>query len=333
MLDPTNRRRAPLHVEDDALRRSALAPAKVNLFLHVGPLDAHGYHPVVSLMSFADVGDRLHLSAADAFSFAVDGEFAPALAGEDPARNLVWRAAHRLLDVAGVAPPPLRLTLDKALPVAAGVGGGSSDAGAALKLLRDALNLGVDDEALLAIAAELGADGPACLVARPVVGEGRGDRLSPAPATPPLPAVLVNPRQPCSTGQVYRAFDALPTPERGADAPGLAAGYANVAAVVELLTACRNDLEPPALQVCPAIAEVLAELRAAPETRLARLSGSGATCFALCDTLVDAEALAATLRDRRPDWWVRACRLGGPWPDDISEGYKHRVRNLTPPTA
>jgi len=295
------------------LRQSALAPAKVNLFLHVGPLDAHGYHPVVSLMSFADVGDRLRLTPADAFSFAVEGDFAAALAGEDPARNLVWRAAHRLLEVAGASAPPLRLTLDKALPVAAGLGGGSSDAGAALKLLRKALSLDVDDAALLAIAAELGADGPACLTARPVIGEGRGDQLSPGPSMPPLPTVLVNPRLPCSTGQVYRTFDALPAPEKGADAPRLAAAYDSVAAVVELLAGCRNDLEPPALGVCPEIADVLAELRAAAETRLARLSGSGATCFALCDTLEAAQALAAAIRDRRPDWWVRACRLGGPW--------------------
>jgi len=172
----------------------------------------------------------------------------------------------------------------------------------------------VDDEDLLAIAADLGADGPACLVARPVIGEGRGDRLSPAPAMPPLPAVLVNPRRPCSTGQVYRAFDALAAPNSGADMPCLAERYDSVAAVVALLADCRNDLEPPALGVCPTITEVLAMLQAWPQTRLARLSGSGATCFALCETSEEAEALAAGLSDRRPDWWVRACRLGGPWP-------------------
>jgi len=292
---------------------SGFAPAKVNLFLHVGPVDADGYHPVASLMSFADVGDRLRLTPADAFSFGVEGDFAEALAGEDPAGNLVWRAAQRLLTLAGAQAPDLRLTLDKALPVAAGLGGGSSDAGAALKLLRDTLGLGVDDDGLLAIAAELGADGPACLVAHPVIGEGRGDQLSPAPAMPPLPAVLVNPRRPCSTGQVYRAFDALKAPESGADLPRLAQSYDSVAAVVALLAQCRNDLEPPALGVCPQIAEVLGTLRGAPQTCLARLSGSGATCFALCETVSEAEALAARLSEAHPDWWVRACRLGGPW--------------------
>jgi 4-diphosphocytidyl-2-C-methyl-D-erythritol kinase len=294
---------------------NGFAPAKVNLFLHVGRLDSEGYHPVASLMSFADVGDRLRLTPAEDFSFGVEGEFAGALAGEDPAGNLVWRAAQRLLTLADAPSPSLRLTLDKVLPVAAGLGGGSSDAGAALKLLRDALGLAVDDQALQHIAAELGADGPACLVARPVIGEGRGDRLSPAPAMPPLPTVLVNPRRGCSTGQVYRAFDALGRAESGADMPHLTERYDSVAAVVALLSQCRNDLEPPALRVCPEIAEVLAALRGARETRLARLSGSGATCFALCETSGEAEALAAALSDKRPDWWIRACRLGGPWPD------------------
>jgi 4-diphosphocytidyl-2-C-methyl-D-erythritol kinase len=297
------------------VRAAGFAPAKVNLFLHVGAVDADGYHPVASLMSFADVGDRLSLTPADSFSFGVEGEFADALAGEDPAGNLVWRAAQRLLSLAEAPAPPLRLTLDKALPVAAGLGGGSSDAGAALKLLRDSWGLAVDNQALQDIAADLGADGPACLVARPVIGEGRGDRLSPAPAMPPLPAVLVNPRRACSTGQVYRAFDALAASESGADLPRLAERYDSVAAVVAMLSQCRNDLEPPALGVCPEIAEVLAAMRAAPQTRLARLSGSGATCFALCETSGEAEALAAALSDQRPDWWIRACRLGGPWAD------------------
>jgi 4-diphosphocytidyl-2-C-methyl-D-erythritol kinase len=289
------------------------APAKVNLFLHVGSVGADGYHPVSSLMSFADVGDRLHLAPAERFAFGVEGEFADALAGEDPVSNLVWRAATRLLALAQAPAPPLRLTLDKVLPVAAGLGGGSSDAGAALKLLRDVLGLDVDDDGLRALSAELGADGPACLIARPVIGEGRGDQLSPAPAMPPLPAVLVNPRRPCSTGQVYRAFDALAAPRARADTPALADAYESVAEVIRLLEACRNDLEAPALSVCPEIAEVLAALRTAPQTRLARLSGSGASCFALCHTFDEACALAATLGASRAGWWVRACRLGGPW--------------------
>jgi 4-diphosphocytidyl-2-C-methyl-D-erythritol kinase len=296
------------------LRRTGFAPAKVNLFLHVDPVDADGYHPLVSLMVFANAGDRVSIAPADRFELAVEGAFAGALAGEALSGNLIWRAALRLFDAAGLNPPPIRLTLDKALPVAAGLGGGSSDAGAALKLLRDNFAHELDDMTLERIAGELGADGPVCLWARPAVGEGRGDTLSSAPSLPPLPAVLVNPRQACSTGQVYRTFDALGA-VGGADRPALADHYATAAEAITALAPCRNDLERPALEVCPVIAEVLTALRARPESRLARLSGSGATCFALCETDTETETLAQALNETHPDWWVRPCQLGGPWPD------------------
>ncbi len=299
------------------LRTSGFAPAKVNLFLHVGPVDGEGYHPLASLMSFADVGDRLSLAPAEAFGFGLDGDFAAALAGEDPAGNLVWRAALRLLARAGAPAPALKLTLTKALPVAAGLGGGSSDAGAALKLLRDALGLAVDDAGLEAVAAELGSDGPACLAATPLMAKGRGEQLSAAPVMPRLPTVLVNPRVACSTGRVYGVFDAQGA-VGGADAPDLAARYDTVEAVIEILARCRNDLEAPAITVAPKIQDVLALLRDRPQTLLARLSGSGATAFALCATDAKAAELAAEIGAFRPDWWVRACRLGGPWSEGQS---------------
>jgi 4-diphosphocytidyl-2-C-methyl-D-erythritol kinase len=294
---------------------TGFAPAKVNLFLHVGPVDPQGYHPLVSLMSFADVGDRLSLAPAPAFGFGLDGEFSADLAGEDLATNLVWRAAQRLLERAGAGQPALRLTLTKALPVAAGLGGGSSDAGAALRLLRDALELKVDDAGLEVIAAELGADGPACLAATPLIAKGRGEQLSPAPVMPHLPAVLVNPRVACSTGRVYRTFDEQGA-VGGADSPRLATRYDTVEAVVAMLDQCRNDLEAPAISVAPQIDSVLARLRDQPQALLARLSGSGATAFALCATEAKAAELAAEVRARQPDWWVRPCRLGGPWTVD-----------------
>ena len=292
------------------MRLEALAPAKVNLFLHVAPLGSDGYHPLASLMSFADVGDRLTLQSADESSLKLTGPFAAALAGEDPAANLAWRAAVRLLERAGVRPPPFRLTLEKLLPVAAGLGGGSSDAGAALRLVREAFIPDADNADLEAVAAELGADGPACLFARPVLAEGRGDRLSPAPAMPPLPAVLVNPGVACPTAPVYRAYDDQPV-LGSADRPPMPAAFTGVAQVVEMLAACRNDLERPALGVAAAIAEVLRRLGEAPEVRLARLSGSGATCFALCTSSAQAEAAAMRLQSQAPNWWVRACTLGG----------------------
>jgi 4-diphosphocytidyl-2-C-methyl-D-erythritol kinase len=214
--------------------------------------------------------------------------------------------------------PPFRLILTKFLPVAAGLGGGSSDAGAALKLIRDSVGLELDDTALIDIAGKLGADGPACFRAAPVLGEGRGDRLSPAPAMPIVDAVLVNPGVPCSTGAIYRAFDqviAKGEGRGGADTPGLPEAFEDVAELAAVLSFCRNDLEAPAIGVAPEVATVLDTLRGAPETLLARMSGSGATCFALCASTYDAEALAESVAALSPRWWVQRCRLGGPWPE------------------
>jgi len=286
--------------------RSAFAPAKVNLYLHVAPLQPDGFHPLSSWMAFADVGDRMTAEPAAAPALAVEGAFAPDLAGEDPARNLVARAA------ALVGSPPVRLILDKALPVAAGLGGGSSDAGAALRLLRGDL----DDAALEAVAASLGSDGAPCLWGRPVIAEGRGERLSPAPACPPLPAVLVNPRVACPTGAVYRALDEDIAAGRGTcgdDRPDLPARFDRVSDAIDLLSACRNDLEAPAARLVPAVAQTLALLRGEPLARLVRLSGSGATVFALCADEEQATALAVRIAALQPAWWVRPCRLGGPW--------------------
>lgn len=283
------------------MRPGAFAPAKINLFLHVGPLGPDGYHPLSSWMTFADVGDRVSLG--DAAGLALDGPFAQGLSAAD---NLVTRAADALSNLAGFPAPGL--ALHKALPIASGLGGGSSDAGAALRLLRAEFAPGVSDAELEAVAAGLGADGAACLWGRPVIAEGRGERLSPAPEAPMLDAVLVNPGVPCATGAVYRAFDALG--RGGAGRPDLPARFASGPEVAEVLAACRNDLEAPALAIAPAIAPVLDRLRASPDALLARLSGSGATCFALCADRDAAERLARSLAAAEPGWWVRACRLG-----------------------
>ena len=288
------------------------APAKINLFLHVGPLGSDGYHPLCSWMTFADLGDRLTVERAAWPELVVDGPFAGELADTAPENNLVVRAAAMLL-VHARADAGVRLSLHKVLPVASGLGGGSSDAGAALRLVRDTLGLEVADKVLEQIAASLGADGPACLWARPVIAEGRGELLSPAPRAPVMDAVLVNPGVACSTGAVYRAFDAA----RGGGGqgplrPDLAEAFTDAGEVAEALAVCRNDLEEPAMGVAPQIGEVLGLLRAAPETLLARLSGSGATCFALCADEKAAERLAGEVAAAQPGWWVRACRLNVP---------------------
>ena len=294
------------------MKRSAFAPAKINLFLHVGPLAEDGFHPLCSLMTFADVGDRLSICAADHPSFEIDGPFSSGLHG-DASDNLVMRATNALLARIKGPRPPFRLLLTKALPIAAGLGGGSSDAGAALRLVRDALELPIDDDELLRIAADLGADGAACFTAAPMIAEGRGERLMPAPRTPVLDAVLVNPGVPCPTGAVYRAYDQCGS--GNANRPPLPEEFEDAQDVAAFLSFCRNDLEAPAASVAPEVGEVLSLLRSEPETLMARLSGSGATCFALTSGDIEAEGLAARLSSIRPEWWVRPCRLGGPWPD------------------
>ena len=281
-----------------------LAPAKVNLFLHVGPLGADGYHPLASLAAFADVGDRLTVEPADRLSLALTGPFAGALQGEGD--NLVLRAVRMLGTAAGVGEPGLRITLDKQLPVAAGLGGGSSDAGAVLKLARDVLDLPLDEAALAGIAADLGADGPLCLQARAAWAEGRGDVLTFETALPPLSALLVNPGVPSSTGAVYRAFDVAP-PGR-ADRPASPALW-DVACVIDWLAVQRNDLQAPAVALAPAIGQALAAVVALPGVRLTRMSGSGATVFALFDTAAAAEAAGKVLADLHPDWWNRPTTL------------------------
>ena len=290
------------------MRLSAFAPAKVNLFLHVGGPDAEGYHPISSLMLFADVGDIVSMQASEAPAFETTGPFGPGIpAGDD---NLVMRAARAFHARASMPLPPFRLLLDKRLPIAAGLGGGSSDAGAALRLMRDALYPDMADSDLEAVASGLGADGAACLWARPVMAQGRGERLSPAPQLPTLHAVLVNPLVPSPTGAVYRAYDAAVAPE-GEAPPWMPEDFESPEEVAAWLgAATRNDLEAPAVALEPLIGQVLETLRDEPEVLLARMSGSGATCFALCAGDIEAEGLAERLESLRPDWWVRRCVLG-----------------------
>jgi len=283
--------------------REAFAAAKVNLFLHVGPRGADGYHPVASLMVFADVGDRLTLDLAKpAQALRIEGPFAAGLsAGDD---NLVVRAREAL------APgEPIGLVLDKQLPLSSGLGGGSADAAAALRLVNARRASPLPAQRLAEIARTLGADVAACLSGRPVLAAGRGDQLAPARPLPPLHAVLVNPGVESPTGEVYGLFDASGA-HAVADMPALPEAFANTEAVATLISMTRNDLEAPAVGLRPAIGAALAALRIEPETLVARMSGSGATVFALCADAAAAARLAERLTATRSGWWVRACRLG-----------------------
>jgi 4-diphosphocytidyl-2-C-methyl-D-erythritol kinase len=294
------------------MTNSAFAPAKVNLFLHVGPPSADGFHPIASLMAFADVGDVISTFEAEAMALHVHGPFGRELTADPD--NLVARAARAFVAEAKRPVGPVGLSLDKRLPVAAGLGGGSSDAGAALRLLRALSGGKVSDERLQAAAASLGADGAACLWGRPTFAEGRGERLTPAPGLPVVDAVLVNPGVPVSTPAVYRRLDddggfgevtLPPAPDAFEDVRELAAWLGGL----------RNDLEAPAIAVAPEVGAVLETLAGEPEALLARVSGSGGTCFALCDDDIAAETLTERLEAMAPHWWVQRCRLGGPWPD------------------
>lgn len=285
---------------------TVLAPAKVNLFLHVGRPDAEGFHPIASLAVFADIGDALRAQQADSFSVRAAGEFADGVPENED--NLVARAVRAMF--APEPPPPWAVTIDKILPVAAGLGGGSSDAAALVRALAERRSL--TPEALARAAAAIGSDGAACLAARPVLMHGRGERLAPAPRLPTLHAVLLNPRAPCPTGAVYQAFDARGAGE--ADMPAFpTGGFPDAGALIHWLAEhTRNDLEAPAVGVQPAAGEALALLHESGGAGLVRMSGSGATAFALFETAGAAEEAAVELHRSRPDWWTRPCRFEDP---------------------
>lgn len=270
------------------------APAKVNLFLHVTGRRADGYHLLDSLVVFAGVADTLHAGAAESLNLTLTGPFASALAPEPD--NLVLRAARALAEAAGVR-TGAALVLTKNLPVASGVGGGSADAAAALRLLASRWGIGAGAADLSAVAARLGADVPVCLDARPARMAGAGEALAPAPALPPCGMALLNPGVPVATAEVFRRRSGSFSPP--ADLP---AGWADAAAMAADLARLRNDLEPPAIALCPSVGAALAALQAVPGCLLARMSGSGATCFGLFATQPEAEAAAVALR--RPGWWT-----------------------------
>ncbi len=278
------------------------APAKLNLYLHVLGRRADGYHELDSLVAFAGVGDRLTVApAAGGPHLTITGPFAAPLAAEDPAGNLVTRAAVALAERLGRS-PAVRIVLEKNLPVASGIGGGSADAAACLRALARLWGLPTGHPDLHELGARLGADVPVCLAGRPAYFGGVGDRLDPAPALPEVHVVLVNPGVPVPTPAVFRARQGDFSPSaRFAHAPSDAAELAAV------LAERRNDLTAPALSVAPAIATVLEALSATPGCLLARLSGSGATCFGLYATTAEADGAAARLA--RPGWWVHAGRL------------------------
>ena len=254
------------------------AYAKINLALHVRRRRGDGYHEIETLFAFVDAGDELSVETAPRDELHVTGEFAPAL--DDPFGNIVAKALGKL-----PRPEGWRVSLDKRLPVAAGLGGGSADAGAVFRLYDQRFGL-PDDWRVRA--AKLGADVPACVESRTCIGRGTGTELEAGPQDlVGTPILLVNPRNPLATGPVFARWDGI---DRGSLSDGTAR---------EIALAGRNDLEAPALALCPAIGEVLDALRDT-DAWLVRMSGSGATCFALFDTVAERDQAAKSLD---PAWW------------------------------
>jgi 4-diphosphocytidyl-2-C-methyl-D-erythritol kinase len=280
---------------------TAFAPAKVNLYLHITGRRADGYHLLDSLVAFADIGDWLTAEPAPVLTLEVSGPEAASLAsaGDD---NLVLQAARLLAGEARIA-GGAALRLRKNLPVAAGIGGGSSDAAAALRALRQLWQVAIDDATLRALAAGLGTDIPACLGGCAVWVGGIGERIERAPALPKAGILLANPRRKVPTAAVFSARRGpFGDPGRFEQMPGDAAG------LTQILTPRRNDLTDAAMCLAPEIGAVLARLGALPGALLARMSGSGATCFALFSDRGAAERARQVLIDLEPLWW---CAAGG----------------------
>ncbi|WP_309083609.1 4-(cytidine 5'-diphospho)-2-C-methyl-D-erythritol kinase [Chelativorans sp.] len=290
------------------MRLEAAAPAKVNLALHVTGRRGDGYHLIETLVVFTRYGDRLRVEEAERDSLTLGGPFAALLAGADP--NLVLRARDLLRRHFGaVAERPVAIHLEKNLPVAAGIGGGSSDAAAALTLLSRFWGIDADSRRLAAIGLQLGADVPMCLAARPLLARGIGERLEPLPVLPPLPILLVNPGVPLATPAVFGALlrrdnPALPPFGGGSDADAIA-GW---------LRAARNDLEAPALSLAPEIGRALALLNN-EGALIARMSGSGATCFGLFRSEAEAARAEEAIARGNPGWFVRATATMAPAPE------------------
>lgn len=286
-------------------RLATRAPAKVNLSLRVLGRRTDGYHELDSLVAFASVGDELSLSPGEPSGVQISGPFGAGLsAGDD---NLVLKAERILREeIAGLRSG--RFHLVKRLPVASGIGGGSADAAAALRLLARLNELPLSHPPLLAVAGRIGADVPVCLEARARVMRGIGERLGQPLRLPRLFALLVNPGVAVETAPVFRALGLKAGQGHAAAAEAFKAEEAALttsASLIAALAASGNDLEAPARSVAPAIGEVLSVLSALPGCRLARMSGSGATCFALFDDCHASAAAGKLLAYGRPDWWLK----------------------------
>lgn len=277
------------------------APAKLNLYLHVTGKRADGYHLLDSLIAFADVRDTVSVSETGALTFSAEGTFASALPATG--ENIVIKAARLLRESAGVN-AGAAIVLTKRLPVASGIGGGSADAAAALRALDRLWGCKVSEEDLAALALSLGADVPVCLYGRAAFVGGIGENITAAPDMPACHVVLVNPGVAVSTADVFKT-----RPPQYGEVARFETAPKTLSAFVEILAARRNDLAETAIVLQPAIADCLTALRRAEGCKLARMSGSGATCFGLFAGGQNAKRAADEISAENPGWWVVSSRL------------------------
>ncbi len=278
-----------------------VARAKINLYLHVVGKRADGFHLLDSLIAFAETGDRLTVEPADELSLLIDGPFAFGLQHEKD--NLVLRAARGLAALAGRV-PAVTIRLTKNLPIASGIGGGSADAAATLRALAALWQLDPVSDEVRRLALSLGADVPVCLDGRPSFIGGIGEEIAAAGTLPPAWLLLVNPRVPTPTPQVFKARRGdFSAPARWQLPPGDAGDLAR------FLAERRNDLTEPAIIVAPVIRDVLAVLDDTPDCLLSRLSGSGATCFGVYGSAAAAETAARYVAQRQAGWWQAVAAL------------------------
>jgi len=289
-----------------ARKGSVRAPAKINLFLHVGDKRSDGYHALESLIVFAETSDRIEITPAPDLKLKITGPFAKALIRDSD--NLVLKAARMLQAKYPHEGQGAHIALEKNLPLASGLGGGSADAAATLRGLNGLWRLELPEDELLAIAAEIGSDVPACLLSSPCWMEGRGERVTKLATMPPFELVLVNPGVAVPTGPVFAALNARSGVGAMAPPPVLA----SVWELVAYLADAGNDLEAPAGRFVPVIEDVLSALGHEPACVLAQMSGSGATCFGLFDGPIYAAGAAERIAQEHPNWWVKSTRIAAP---------------------
>lgn len=290
---------------------TVFAPAKINLYLHVtGRLD-NGYHLLDSLVAFADIGDEISIEPAPEFKFSIEGPYANAFGPKDrdhspDSSNLAVQAVWLLAQSAQKV-PNVRIRLTKNLPLASGIGGGSSDAAAVIWGLLEWWKIPKQAPYVQGLMARLGADVPVCLKCRPARVRGIGDILDPAPALAEIPVVLINPGRPCMTGEVFSRFSG-----KFREPVALTSGLEKIDALVSFLNQQDNDLLRPALEMVPEIGNILSALAPQDGCLFTRMSGSGATCFGLFENEVFALKAAQDLRRDNPDWWVKKGWLNRP---------------------